>query len=114
MNNSIHLDQYQRSLLAKQRELLSVNGGSLVLGAAGGLAAADMLDQASAESEAKIDAHLNQVRSSMRRAVEWALVRVKQGKYGICVDCGKPISRARLKAVPWTEFCRDCMEQEGA
>ena len=114
MNNPTHLDQYKRSLLAKQQELLAANGGRLVLGAAGGLAGADLMDQAFAQSEAVVDARLSQDRSGLRRAIEWALVRIKKGTYGICAACGNPISRARLKAVPWADCCRDCMEQQGA
>ena len=114
MNNPTYLNRYRRSLLAKQRELLNANGGRLVLGAAGGLAGADMIDQAVAESEAMIDAHLSQAKSRLRQSIEWALVRLKKGNYGVCAACGDPISRARLKAVPWTDYCRDCMEQEDA
>ncbi len=34
--------------------------------------------------------------------LENALVRIKNGTYGICVDSGKLISKERLKAVPHT------------
>jgi len=34
--------------------------------------------------------------------LENALIRIKNGTYGICVDSGKLISKARLKAVPHT------------
>ena len=34
--------------------------------------------------------------------LENALVRIKNGTYGICVDTGKLIQKARLKAVPHT------------
>ena len=111
MNNPNYLNQFRQSLLAKQRELMAVNGGRLVLGAAGGLTGADLMDQAVAESEAVIDAGLNQVRSSERRAIEWALERLEKGNYGICAGCGNPISRARLKAIPWADYCLDCMEE---
>lgn len=112
MNNPAYFNQYRRSLLAKHQELLAANGGRLVLGAAGGLVGADLMDQAFAETEARVDAHISQDRSNLRRAIEWALERLRKGNYGICTACGKPISRARLRAVPWTEYCRDCMEQE--
>ena len=114
MNNPTYLNRYRRSLLAKQRELLAANGGRLLLGPAGGLVGADVMDQALAESEAMVDAHLSQVRSRLRQAIEWALVRIKKGNYGLCAACGNPISRARLRALPWTHFCRDCVEQEDA
>jgi DnaK suppressor protein len=114
VNNPTYLKQYRRSLLAKQRELLTANGGRLVLGAAGGLAGADVMDQALAETEAVINTHLSQARSRLRQAVEWALLRLKKGNYGLCAACGNSISRARLRAVPWTHLCRDCVEQEDA
>lgn len=114
MKSPTYLNRCRRSLLNKQRELLAANGGRLILGATGSLAGADLMDQALAESEATVEAHLNQVRSNLRQAIEWALIRLKQGNYGICASCGNAISRARLKAVPWTDHCRDCMEQVGA
>ncbi len=114
MENPAYLNKYKRSLLAKRRELLAVNGGKLVLGAAGGPPGSDWMDQATAESEAIVSARLSEGRSSLRRAVEWALVRLNKGTYGICSACGKPISRARLRAIPWADYCRDCMEQAGA
>lgn len=113
MNKSTYLNRYRRSLLAKQRELLTANGGRLVLAPAGG-PGADEMDQALAESQATVEVHVSQTRSRLRQAVEWALVRLKKGNYGSCAACGNRISRARLKAVPWTDYCRDCAEQEGA
>ena len=41
-------------------------------------------------------------------AVEEALVRVQNGTYGTCEDCGKPIATARLQAIPYTPHCIDC------
>lgn len=34
-----------------------------------------------------------------------ALVRMKDGIYGVCLDSGRPISRARLEAKPWAKYC---------
>jgi len=114
VNNPTYLNRYRQSLLTKQQELLTANGGRLVLAPAGGLAGADIMDQALAESEATIDAHLSQARSRLRQAIEGALLRLKKRNYGFCAACGNPISRARLRAVPWTHLCRDCVEQEDA
>lgn len=35
--------------------------------------------------------------------LEYALVRIKNGTYGICVDSGKLIPKERLRAVPHTQ-----------
>ena len=48
---------------------------------------------------------LNQMAARQQKFIkqlENALVRIKNGTYGICVDTGKLISRDRLKAVPHT------------
>ena len=39
-----------------------------------------------------------------------ALQRIDQGSYGVCEgdECGKPIPKPRLDAVPFTRYCVDC------
>jgi DnaK suppressor protein len=39
-------------------------------------------------------------------AVRDALQRIEEGTYGVCVIGGETIEEARLKAVPWTPYCR--------
>jgi RNA polymerase-binding transcription factor DksA len=49
--------------------------------------------------------------------IEEAIKRIENGTYGICELTGKPISSARLNAVPWTRFSLDAQKQlelEGA
>jgi DnaK suppressor protein len=43
--------------------------------------------------------------------VRAALQRIETGEYGICVDCGRPIEEARLRAVPWTPYCLEDQEK---
>ncbi|MGX5696670.1 TraR/DksA family transcriptional regulator [Agromyces soli] len=40
--------------------------------------------------------------------VDRALARLADGSYGICANCGKPISVARLEARPTATLCIDC------
>lgn len=40
--------------------------------------------------------------------VERALARLADGSYGVCANCGKPISVARLEARPTATLCIDC------
>lgn len=37
--------------------------------------------------------------------VERALQKLDDGTYGLCEECGEPISPARLEAMPATRFC---------
>ena len=39
-----------------------------------------------------------------------ALQRIKDGDYGRCTQCEKPIAAARLKAIPYVETCVKCQE----
>ena len=42
--------------------------------------------------------------------IERALLRIKNGTYGICSRCTQPIAPRRLQAVPWAECCVECQE----
>jgi DnaK suppressor protein len=44
----------------------------------------------------------------LRKLVTTALLRVKSGEYGYCLQCGEPIAFARLEAQPFTPNCLDC------
>ena len=49
--------------------------------------------------------------------VEEALRRIADGTYGRCVETGKPIPPARLRAIPWTRFSKEAevhLEEMGA
>ncbi len=42
-----------------------------------------------------------------------ALAQLDQGTYGICSNCGKPISERRLQALPYSDRCITCAEARG-
>ena len=42
--------------------------------------------------------------------LENALERIAKKTYGLCVSCGKSISKARLEAVPITSHCINCKQ----
>ena len=37
--------------------------------------------------------------------LEAALGRIEKGEYGLCLKCGQPIERGRLKAYPEAAYC---------
>ena len=37
--------------------------------------------------------------------IERALKRIDEGTFGICEVCGKPIEKARMKALPYVDLC---------
>jgi len=42
--------------------------------------------------------------------IDAALQKIKDGSFGSCEECNKPISKTRLKAVPYAKLCIKCQE----
>ena len=53
-----------------------------------------------------IDRHLDEARD-----VDTALLRLRSGTYGTCVDCGDAIDMRRLHAFPTAKRCLDCQQR---
>lgn len=43
--------------------------------------------------------------------VDEALQRIKEGSFGVCTECKKPIPATRLKAIPHARLCLKCQEK---
>ena len=43
--------------------------------------------------------------------IDEALLKLGEGTYGICEDCGEAISEKRLKILPFAIYCIDCQER---
>ena len=46
----------------------------------------------------------NNVRDLLSK-IDRALARIGDGTYGTCERCGKPIEKARIKALPYVDLC---------
>ena len=46
----------------------------------------------------------NNVRDLLAK-IDRALSRMDEGTYGLCARCGRPIEKARLKALPYVDLC---------
>src|ERR671911_668138 len=46
--------------------------------------------------------------SQMVADIDQALMRIKEGSYGVCTRCGKPIDERRLEAVPTARLDAEC------
>jgi DnaK suppressor protein len=66
-------------------------------------AAAQPIDDA--EIHAYVDGQLTPDRAA---AIEAALLRVSDGSYGQCEQCGSPIEFRRLQLTPFASRCFDC------
>ena len=72
----------------------------------------DIGDQALLDSERGRDISILEMRNRMRQNIDEALIRLDEGAYGICYDCGVEISEKRLKAVPFARRCVACQAKE--
>ena len=94
------LQRYRRRLLEKRGELsFTQDEDQALVPAAGGLEG-DLIDQANADAEAELQIRLHRTEGRLARAIEEALARIRQGTFGVCQVCKRPISKARLEAVP--------------
>ncbi len=98
-------------LIEKQKDALAGMGPKLDTWAELGRIAED--DQATMHHDEYIALHLNSLDYATLCMVEGALQRLDTGRYGVCLNCGEPISAKRLKAIPWAEYCLACQDMLG-
>ena len=62
-------------------------------------------DAGSATFEREKDLSIEQNVRDLLQKIERALKRIADGTYGLCERCGKPIEKARIKALPYVDLC---------
>lgn len=71
----------------------------------------DAIDQVTSSEMKAARFHESTLAANTLKDVRDALRRIDDGSYGKCIDCDRPIEPARLKAVPWTPYCREDQEK---
>jgi DnaK suppressor protein len=103
------LENYRRLLLAKKADLLASLRAQLDTLAGPGGAAPD--DLAPVFYDQFVALQVNRLDFHQLNLVDEALNRMDREGYGICMNCGDPISGRRLRAIPWALHCIDCQER---
>ncbi len=70
----------------------------------------DEADTASHDTEQGMKMRLGNRESLYFRKIEEALLRIKNGDYGRCVECNGDIGAKRLEVRPTAELCIECKE----
>jgi DnaK suppressor protein len=83
---------------ALRRDAIRIEGG------------ADELDRVHRAAECELAVRNLEVVSAKWREARAALRRMKEGTYGVCLECDEIISPARLAAVPWAALCLRCQD----
>ena len=71
----------------------------------------DDADHSDAAMQSDVDLALLQMKTETLARVDEALVRLDQGKYGACAECGHEISGRRLYALPFAVRCQPCEDR---
>lgn len=99
-------------MLQKQRKEILGNGKTLLINFNNNNKD-DLMDE--------VDLALNDIEQGMKsrmgnreslyfKKIEEALLRIKEGTYGLCLGCGENIGVKRLEARPTAELCISCKE----
>jgi len=72
----------------------------------------DLADVASDDIDRKMIEAIGSQDLRRLRMIESALTRIQQGKYGLCMKCGKKIPQERLEAIPYALMCIECKTAE--
>ncbi len=68
----------------------------------------DLYDLAAIERDKELSLLLHDRDREKLLEIDNALEKIKQGVYGICIECGDKISNGRLRIMPFTQLCVKC------
>jgi DnaK suppressor protein len=71
----------------------------------------DNADKSVGELNKYIDAAILGNKADLLDAIDSALLKLKEGSYGTCEECGAEIPLGRLRAMPSATRCVECQEQ---
>ena len=70
----------------------------------------DSMDELVLASQRDIAIDALNRRTELLSQVYEALLRLDDGSYGLCLECGTKIAERRLNALPWAALCLTCQE----
>ena len=77
-----------------------------------GMDSKDLADIASDDIDRKMIEAIGSQEIKRLKLIESALMRIKQGKYGLCIKCNIRIPQDRLEAIPYALMCIDCKSED--
>lgn len=105
------LDEFLKLLLEKRAEIVgNVKGMEVERNASLGDIAhmpLHMADVGSDNFEQEFTLGLMESERERLRDIEEAILRMREGYYGVCLESGRPIQRMRLEFAPWAKYCID-------
>ncbi len=104
------LDEIKNLLLQMKAETLKEINKSLksTSDVTSGEPSGDIYDQASSERDRELGLLLGDREREKLRNIDEVLLRLDEGEYGICEECGDDIPLGRLKVMPFARYCVRC------
>jgi len=112
MSRKDALNKLRDVLLVRREALRKALDGDLSLLQSLSQDGGDVMDAAMDTAQDEISSQLVEVESRELSQIEDALCRLKEGHYGDCEHCNKPIPLARLQAVPYATMCIECARKQ--
>lgn len=108
------LEKQKSRLLAERLEILESEKGKneQLAGLMGTPDAGDDADIASDTIDRTLLTSLTEANKRRLAIIDRALDRIRDGTYGLCLICKKPIPESRLEALPSALLCVPCQEKE--
>jgi len=101
-----------RKLLLQQLEDLENNENETKKGIVVKENFADVADRASYETEQQFELRIRERERKLKNKIKKTLLKIDEGEFGICENCGEEISEERLLARPVTDLCINCKTQQ--
>ncbi len=112
MSRKEALNKLRDVLLLRREALKKALDGDLSMLQSLSQEGGDVMDAAMDTAQDEISSQLVEVESRELSQIEEALNRIREGQYGECESCDKPIPLARLQAVPYATSCIECARRQ--
>jgi DnaK suppressor protein len=106
-------EELKQMLISRQRQLLNELQGKIrSVRDEGSRQSRTVLDLGDSDVDIQDDLEfvLMQMKAETATKIDEALVRLEEGRYGLCFECGEQIAHTRLRALPFAVRCKDCEE----
>ncbi len=107
------LEKFEKLLIEKRERL--IRNATNTLESEMTLDSADLPDEMDLASSEYLQSFQFRLRGRERTflaKIEGAINKIKDGSFGVCDECGEPISAKRLEARPETTKCIKCKEEQ--
>ena len=109
-----HKKYFSDRLTSWRKEIIKSNNESILLNNLDdNVASADIVDQASSQTEKSVELRASNRRRKLVNKIDHALKKLKDGTYGYCEETGEAIGLKRLIARPIATLSIEAQERHG-